>query len=455
MLEQILAILIFLIMFILIIFDKIERHLVTLAGALLMIVLVFGLVMQSEEAIIETLNFQSMFKPGFWYGKDSGSSGGMNWSVIIFIAGMMIMLEGMGRTGFFRWICLRLARMFNYRTMPLYMVFMSLAGLLAMFIESTTVILFLAPVTFELARLLKFNPVPLIVAEIFCANLGGAATMCGDPPNIIIGLAFGYNFFDFLKNTGLIAGICFVIVLGYFYLFFRKETKRCDACRDEKMIYPDPAKAITNKKTFISSGLIFLLVIVLKVGHSVFHISVASIGVISAVLTILSTIIFSKKKELIYLIGRVDYKTLLFFGGLFIVVDGLERTNVLDMFAKRLGALGGNNIALLIIILLWISAVASSFVDNIPFAASMVPVIRAISLTEGVPLETLSWTLAMGTDIGGSATPVGASTNIVGTSIAAREKHPISWGTYCKYATPITAIVLTISTISILVRYIY
>lgn len=204
---QIAAVVIFLAMFGLIVSEKIERHLVSLGCGLLMIVLVFGLSMHSMTAIWNTLALKDFFAAGFWYqaGEASESSSGINWATILFIAGMMLMVEGMGRAGFFRWLCLRIAKAVKYRTIPLFITFMVMSSILAMFIDSITVILFLAAATVELARLLKFNPVPMIISEIFCANLGGSATMCGDPPNIIIGTSLGYSFGNFIRNTGIIA----------------------------------------------------------------------------------------------------------------------------------------------------------------------------------------------------------------------------------------------------------
>ena len=157
--------------------------------------------------------------------------------------------------------------------------------------------------------------------------------------------------------------------------------------------------------------------------------------------------------DIIELIKKVDYKTLLFFIGLFVVVGGLEQTEILVKIAGLIGRISGGNIYIMVAIILWISAIASAFVDNIPFAATMLPVIKSLAATQGVPLETLAWTLSMGTDIGGSATPIGASANVVGTSVAAKSGHPIKWGRYCKSAAPATFIVVTISMIMIFIRY--
>ena len=378
MVAQILAVIIFLAMFVLIVLEVWERHIITLGCGLLTLVLVFGLGMHSMSAVLETLNLGSFFTSHFWYtaGQSAEASSGINWETIVFVAGMMIMVEGMARVGFFRWLCMRLAKMVKYKVVPLFVTFMVLSGILAMFIDSITVILFLAAVTIELSQLLKFNPVPMILAEVFCANLGGSATMCGDPPNIIIGTSLGYSFTDFLTNTVSCIGVFISIV------------------------------------TLIAAG-----------------------------------------KDALKLIKQIDYKTLLFFIGLFMVVGGLEQTGILKVMANFIGDISNGNLMLMIAIILWISAIASAFVDNIPFAATMIPIISSLSATQGVELSILAWALAMGTDIGGSATPIGASANVVGIATAAKAGHMIKWGKYCKVMAPATIIVVGISMLMIYARY--
>ena len=212
-------------MFVLIVSEKIERHYVTLGCGVLVLAVVFGLIMRSADAVWSTLNLKSIITSGFWIASASEveSSTGINWATIIFVFGMMIMVEGMSDAGFFRWLCLSIAKAVKYKAMSVFVTFMIMAAVLSMFIDSITVILFLAAVTVELSKFLKFNPVPMILAEIFCANLGGSATMCGDPPNIIIGTSFGYSFFDFVVNTGLIAAIGLVLMIIYYVIVFRKE----------------------------------------------------------------------------------------------------------------------------------------------------------------------------------------------------------------------------------------
>ncbi len=469
-----LATLIFVTMFALIIIDKIPRHLVTLGCGLLTLVVVFGLVMHDGKAAWKTINLEAFVKPDFWYaaeesgddesdiakadesavaenGEDkaaenSESEGGVNWETIVFIAGMMIMVEGMARVGFFRWLCMQIAKLVKCKTMAVFVTFMLMSAILSMFIDSITVILFLAAVTIELGTLLKFNPVPMILAEIFCANLGGSATMCGDPPNIIIGTALGYSFFDFLTNTGIIAGICLVFVVFYFLLVFKKDLKSTEHV--DASALPNPKEAILDKTGFIISTCIFLLAVVLLITHAQTHLTVATIGVGIALITLLTA-----PKHIGEMLKKVDYKTLLFFVGLFIVVNGLEVTGVLQKIADFIGQISGGNLFLMVAIIIWISAIASAFVDNIPFAATMVPIIGDLAGGAGSLLETLAWGLSIGTDIGGSATPIGASANVVGISVANKHGYKIGWGKYCAKLAPATVIVLVISTLFIFVRY--
>lgn len=451
MAAQVLAILIFLAMFILIITEIWERHVITLGCALLTLVLVFGFGMHSMSAIVETLNVGSIFTPQFWYtaGQSGEASSGINWETIVFVAGMMIMVEGMAHVGFFRWLCMRIAKAVKYQVIPIFLTFMILSGFLAMFIDSITVILFLAAVTVELSQMLKFNPVPMILSEIFCANLGGSATMCGDPPNIIIGTSLGYSFSDFITNTGLIAGVSLIAVILYFYLVFHRQLRaQAAAGREAGISVMKPEEAITSKKGFVISCIIFLCAVVLLVTHAQTGLTVSFIGVLIGVVTLIAS-----GKQAPTLLKRIDYKTLLFFIGLFVVVGGLEQTGILQLMAAFIGNISNGNVMLMLAIILWLSAIASAFIDNIPFAATMIPIINSLAAAQGVDLSVLAWALAMGTDVGGSATPIGASANVVGIATAAKNGHIIKWGRYCKVMAPATIMVVAISMLMIYWRY--
>ena len=448
MLAQIIAVTIFLVMFFFIITEKIERHYATLGCAVATLVLLFGVAMRDIHAALETLNIGPIFSLHFWYesGTASESTSGVNWATIIFIAGMMVMVEGMAKAGFFHWLCMTLAKLVRFKPVPIFITFMIMSAFLAMFIDSITVILFLAAVTVELAQLLKFNPVPMILAEIFCANLGGSATMCGDPPNIIIGTSLGYTFADFLTNTGVMAGISLVFVVIYFYLVFKKDLKAEVVVKEEDM--DKYTYKIENKGHFISSCVIFGLAIILLITHAQTGLTVATIGTFIAIITLIAA-----GKSAVELLKKVDYETLLFFIGLFVVVGGLEQTGILEVIASFIGSVSGGNMYLMIAIIIWVSAIASAFIDNIPFAATMIPIVKTLANGDMGTQAILSWALAMGTDIGGSATPIGASANVVGTSVAAKAGHPVGWGKYCKYMAPATIIVMIISTAFMWFRY--
>ena len=211
---------------------------------------------------------------------------------------------------------------------------------------------------------------------------------------------------------------------------------------------PEPSSVIRNKKDFAISCVIFACAVVLLVTHAQTGLTVAFIGLVIALVTLLTS-----GRHMLFLLKRVDYKTLLFFVGLFVVVSGLEQTGILEIVASFIGTVSNGNLHLMVAIIIWLSAIASAFIDNIPFAATMLPVIRSLAATQGVDTATLAWALSMGTDIGGSATPIGASANVVGISVAAKNGHIIGWGKYCKVSAPATVIVVAVSMLFMFVRY--
>ena len=437
-------------MFVFVVIGKVHRFIPALVGAAVTVIVVFLITMKSPETMLSVLNLTQLSQLKFWIpGHETVVSHGVNWQTIIFIAGMMTMVESMAEVGFFNWLCLLLAKLVNYRIIPILISFMLLSGFLAMFIDSITVLLFMTGVTIELARLLKFDPVPVIIAMIFSANIGGAATMSGDPPNIIIGTAFGYTFIDFVKNTGAIAWAGMAIALVFFFFASRNTLTSAQPQTDTTTRqYPKASEAITNPLLFRVNAAIFILVIVLLITHAETGLSVAIIGVIAGALTLLAAF-----KRAPHIIRRIDWRTLLFFFGLFVTVGGLEKTGVLTLLAEYIGDISQGSLFVVIPIILWFSAFGSAVVDNIPFAATMVPVIANLSQTSGFPLPTLAWTLALGADIGGNATPIGASANVVGTAIAEKEGYPISWGRYLKYGVVSTILVIGLCWFLLVIRY--
>jgi Na+/H+ antiporter NhaD/arsenite permease-like protein len=447
--SQILAIVIFALMFAAITSGKIPRYIAAIIGATLMILVVFLGVMHSPDAFWTVLNLTQIGHAQFWVpGAHPVESQGVNWQTIIFIGGMMIMVSGLESAGFFRWLCLYTARLVGCRVMPILISFMVLSGFLSMFIDSITVMLFLSMVTIELARLMKFDPVPFIVAEIFAANTGGSATMCGDPPNIIVGTAFGYTFTDFAINTGPIAWAGMLLAIIYFYIIYRKVLKQGTDPSEIMKSCPLPGSAITNPRLFKLATAVFIIIVVLLITHAYTGLSVATIGVIGAVLSLAIS-----GREAGEIIKHVDWHTLLFFLGLFICVGGLEVTGVLEKVARLIGDVSRGNLTIAIGFILWLSAILSAFVDNIPFAAAMVPIINDLSKVSGISLPVLAWSLSLGTDIGGNATPIGASANVVGTAISEKEGYPIGWGRFIKYAALPMIITVTLCHLLLIWRY--
>ena len=446
MLSQILSISIALVMFILVLWGKYPRHLVTLSAGGLMLLLVFLLSMGSPAAVWEALSVNSFLKFEFWFSHIGITefNTGVNWSTILFLSGMMIMVEEMSDAGFFDWISLWLAQKVRFRPVPLLVCFMVLSALLSMFVDSITVILFMVVATIRLAHFLKFDPVPLVLAEIFSANLGGAATMSGDPPNIILGTSLGLGFWDFIQNNGVICLAGFAVVLVYFVLVFRTKLGPGIGEAAPELLGLNPGDAIPNREKFRESVLIFAGVILLIVTHTATGLTMPTIGVMAAAVTLACT---KYPRELLKL---VDWKTIGFIIGLFLVASGLEQTHVLDGLAYILAGLSGGDHTWMVVVLIWFTALCSAFVDNIPMATIMVPVILSLSSGLDMDLNTLAWTMSKGTDIGGIATPIGASANVAGVTIAAREGHAISWRRYCKYIMPAALLVLVMSMVMLL-----
>jgi Na+/H+ antiporter NhaD/arsenite permease-like protein len=436
-------------MFVAIASGKTPRHVAVLVGAGLMILVVFLGTMHAPEALWKFLNLTELGHYRFWIpGANAIESQGFNWQTIIFIGSMMSIVGWMASVGLFRWLCLYTARLAGCRTIPILISFMVLSGFLSMFIGSITVMLFLSLVTIELARLLKFDPVPMIIAEVFAANTGGSATLSGDPPNIIVGTAFGYNFTDFITNTGVIAWAGMLLVIVYFYFIFRKSLRQETNPAEVSKVCPLPGSAITSPRLFKLAIAVFILIVLLLITHAYTGLSVAAIGIIGSILSL--SIAGRKAGEII---RKIDWQTLLFFAGLFICVGGLEVTGVLVKVSQLIGDISKGNTSIAIAFILWLSAFLSAFVDNIPFAAAMVPVIKDLSMSGGISLPVMAWTLSLGTDIGGNGTPIGASANVVAIAVCEKEGYPISWGRFIKYTAIPTILLIGLCHLLLFWRY--
>jgi Na+/H+ antiporter NhaD/arsenite permease-like protein len=368
-----------------------------------------------------------------------------NWETIIFIFGMMAIIETLSLSGFFRWLGLHAARWVRLDPLKLFIFFPFLAGFLSAFVDSITVMLFMAALTVEVATHIGMNPLPLIISEICAANIGGASTMVGDPPNVILGTYFQLSFMDFVRNTGIIAWIGFVISAGIFIWIFRKEIlavrrklKAEPDVVDEQVRAIHPAAAIEDKRLFVVGLIALIYVVIGLVTHSVTHLSVATVAITGAVIAF---ILGGLKMGQV--VQKIDYSTIAFFAGLFIIVGAMEHVGLLTAAANLVTKASGGNFLAAISIILWVGAIGSSIVDNVPFAATMAPILRHLGGTPGFSLLPMVWSAALGTDIGGNGTPIGASANVVAISTYERVTgKKVSWGYYCKVSYPTMMIVV-------------
>jgi Na+/H+ antiporter NhaD/arsenite permease-like protein len=307
--------------------------------------------------------------------------------------------------------------------------------------------LFLASLTIEVSRVARLRPLPLLIAEITAANIGGAATMVGDPPNVILGTHFGLSFGDFVLGTGPLALIGVVVNTAFLAFAFRGDIR---AARDSFAENPndhlralarlDPAAAIRDRGLFVIGWISLAVVVALLVSHGITGWSVGAIGASAAALVLL---LGGPRHRMPTILESIDWSTLAFFGGLFLLVGGLESSGALEALADRILGLGGG-FAVVLSILLWVSALGSAIVDNVPFAATLAPVIGHLSAS-GLPLKPLVWAGALGADIGGNATPIGAAANVIGITTYERTTgERVGWGEYMRTALPATAITLAV-----------
>ncbi len=424
------ALAIFVLSYGLIISEKVNRTIAAGIGALL----AFALVLGPEE----TLRSE-------------------NWETILFIFGMMAIIETMSLSGFFRWLGLHSARWVKLDPLSLFILFPFVTAFLSAFVGSITVMLFMAALSIEVSRHIRINPLPLILSEIAASNIGGASTMVGDPPNVILGTHFGYSFLDFVRNAGLVAWVGFLISTALFIWFFRHEIMpararlaRRPAWLARQVAELDPAGAIEDRRLF-AAGLIALglVVVGLVTGHLT-HLSIATVAIAGA---LIAFVLGGRKAGEV--VHRIDYATIVFFAGLFIIVGAMERVGLLAAVANLVKDLSGGSFLAALTIILWVSALGSSIVDNVPFAAAMAPILGHLGSLPGFATAPLVWSAALGTDIGGNGTPIGASANVVAVSAYERlTKKKVGWGFYCRVSYPAMMIVILACNLLLYLLYI-
>ena len=411
---------IFLVAYLLIASERLDRTLVALLGGLLVIVL--GVLDQHE------------------------AFAAIDFNVIFLLAGMMVMAGALRKTGFFEFVAghaIRLSRGEPYRLLVFLTVLT--AGLSALLDNVTTVVL-LTPVILSITRTLRVAPFPYLISEVFASNIGGTATLIGDPPNIMIGSAAGLSFGDFLFNLAPVVVVIMVVYLGIMRLTFRYHMED-DADRLDVLALVDPAAAILDRPLMIRTLVVLAVTVVAFVFHSVLGLEAATIAMLGA--------------TVVMLIGRLDphdalneieWNTLFFFVGLFMLVEAIVHVGIVGGIANAVADATGGNLGVATLAILWFSAAVSAIVDNIPYTATAIPIIEQLA-QGGLRAEPMWWALSLGACLGGNLTIVGASANVVVANMAAREGHPITFVQFFRYGAGVVAASMVISSIYLWVRY--
>ncbi|MEV6448165.1 ArsB/NhaD family transporter [Amycolatopsis sp. NPDC051716] len=374
---------------------------------------------------------------------------GIDWNVLFLLLGMMIIVGILRRTGVFEYVAIWAAKRAKGSPVRVMILLSLITAVASAFLDNVTTVLLIAPVTLLVCDRLDIKPAPFLIAEVLASNIGGTATLIGDPPNIIIGSRAGLTFNDFLVNLTPIVAIELVVFTLVLPRLFRGSFT-VDPARVADVLALNEREAIQKPKLLLKSGVVLLAVLAGFVLHSVIHIEPSVVALLGAgVLVLLSG---TEPKQ--YLAG-VEWETLLFFAGLFIMIGALVKTGVIGTLARLAADATGGNALLAVMLILGVSTLLSGVIDNIPYVATMSPLVLA--LTEDIPdpahSEALWWSLAIGADFGGNMTAVGASANVVMLGIAARSGAPITFWEFTKKGAVITVITVLVAAPYLWLRY--
>ncbi len=373
---------------------------------------------------------------------------GIDWNVIFLLLGMMIIVGVIHKTGLFEFLAVKAIRLAKGNPRQAFIYILILVAFASALLDNVTTILLAVPMTFLVAKYLKVNAVPFILGEVFVSNIGGAATLIGDPPNIIIASKANLDFNAFLVHMAPIVVLVMIVIVPLLVLMFRKQLVNTPADREAVMTL-DPASFITDKKLLIKSLSVLTIVIVAFVMHSVLHLEPSIVAMMGAGLLVLLS---NLKPE--QFAKDVEWGTLVFFAGLFIMVGALVNVGALGLVADVIGDAVGGDAALAAGAVVVVSAVVSGIVDNIPYVASMTPVIHQLNdQITTITNDGLWWALALGADFGGNMTIVGASANVVAIGLAHAAGHKITFLQFAKYGVPVTLVSTLMALPYVLIRY--
>ena len=424
---SVVAITTFVVAYVLIASDRVNKTFLALAGAA--IVVAFGVV-DSDDV---------------FFSRETG----IDWDVIFLLLGMMIIVSVLRQTGVFEYIAIWAAKRARGSPLRIMILLVLVTAFASALLDNVTTVLLVAPVTLLVCDRLAINAAPFLIAEVFASNIGGAATLVGDPPNIIIASRAGLTFNDFLIHMTPIVLIVMVVFVAMLPWLFRGSFD-VDADRVADVMLLEEREAIRDPALLVKCGVVMVLVFTAFVAHPVLHIEPAIVALLGSGLLIL----ISRLEHPDYL-SSVEWETLLFFAGLFIMVGALVKTGVVAELARAATQATGGNELLTVMLILGVSAPVSGIIDNIPYVATMTPIVSelAAAMPDMAHPNTLWWALALGADFGGNLTAVGASANVVMLGIARREGSPISFWEFTRKGALVTAVSIALAAIYLWLRY--
>jgi Na+/H+ antiporter NhaD/arsenite permease-like protein len=421
--QAMIALVVFLITYAFIVTEKIHRTIIAMIGAIVMIIL--GIVSQKEA--LHHIDFNTL---------------GL-------LTGMMIIVAITAETGLFNYIAIWAAKKVKGDPLKILITLGLITAVGSAFLDNVTTVLLMVPVTFSIIKQLRVNPIPYLITEIIAANVGGTATLIGDPPNIMLGSAVKeLTFMEFIYNLSAISFFILFVNIAILVFIYRKQLKASEELK-ANLMQMDEKNEILDKTLLIKSLSVLFITIIGFFLHQLLHLESATVALAGAFLLLLLTGEHYLDKALL----KVEWTTIFFFIGLFVLVSGLIETGIISTLAKYSINLTGGDVASTSILILWISAIASAFIDNIPFVATMIPMIKEMGELGITDLEPLWWSLALGACLGGNGTLIGASANVIVAGLAAKEGHHISFGKFLLIAFPLMILSIIICTFYIYLRY--
>ena len=370
----------------------------------------------------------------------------IDFNTIGLLVGMMVLVAIIRQSGLFEYVAIKAAKMVHGDPWKIMIAFILLTAILSGILDNVTTVLLVGPMTIAIAKMLEINPVPFLMTQILASNVGGTATLIGDPPNIMIGSAANLSFVDFLKNTGLAVALVIVFMIVMMRFVYKKEIE-VEGLDTSKIMNLDPDKSITDKPLLIKGVVVIVLVILGFIFHDQIGMETSVIALTAAaVMLIIGGVNVDNA------IQDVEWTTIAFFMALFVVVGGLTETGVIKQVAAVIIERTAGHPVMMMLILLWASALLSSFLNNIPFIATLIPLVLALK-ADGMDAEPLWWAISLGACLGGNGTMIGASANVVLSDISTKHGYPITFKSYLRVGMPFMLGSVLISMVFLLVKY--